>query len=140
MTTACSELPFTTAFHSDLIYLFSPGQPVILVGYAGGGKRKRRNTRKKTRKKKYIKKKTKGGGNKDMTQLEKKEYDEEFYYGRILAILEGLISGIRSDESIEATIKIYCARGGMRSLSVAWLLEKYNLKNVILSGGYKSYR
>ena len=60
MTTACSELPFTTAFHSDLSDMISPGQPVILDGYAGGGKRKRRKSRKKTRKsKKPIKNKTK---------------------------------------------------------------------------------
>ena len=37
-------------------------------------------------------------------------------------------------------IKIYCARGGMRSMSISWLLEKYNLKNITLQGGYKSYR
>ncbi len=40
----------------------------------------------------------------------------------------------------EPFVKIYCARGGMRSMSISWLLEKYNLKNVILQGGYKSYR
>ena len=34
----------------------------------------------------------------------------------------------------EPTIKIYCARGGMRSLSISWLLEKYNLKNITLKG------
>ena len=40
----------------------------------------------------------------------------------------------------EPIIKIYCARGGMRSISISWLLEKYNLKNITLRGGYKSYR
>ncbi len=40
----------------------------------------------------------------------------------------------------EPTIKIYCARGGMRSFSISWLLEKYNLKNITLNGGYKTYR
>ena len=40
----------------------------------------------------------------------------------------------------EPIIKIYCARGGMRSMSISWLLEKYNLKNITLQGGYKSYR
>lgn len=60
MTTACSELPFTTAFHSDLSDMISPGQPVILGGYAGGGKIKTRKSRKKTRKsKKPRKNKTK---------------------------------------------------------------------------------
>ena len=28
----------------------------------------------------------------------------------------------------------------MRSTSISWLLEKYNLKNITLQGGYKSYR
>ncbi len=40
----------------------------------------------------------------------------------------------------EPALKIYCSRGGMRSKSIAWLLEKYNLKNITLNSGYKSYR
>ena len=40
----------------------------------------------------------------------------------------------------EPTLKIYCARGGMRSQSISWLLEKYNQKSVTLRNGYKSYR
>ena len=40
----------------------------------------------------------------------------------------------------EPTLKIYCARGGMRSQSISWILEKYNQKNITLRGGYKSYR
>ena len=40
----------------------------------------------------------------------------------------------------EPILKIYCARGGMRSQSISWLLEKYNLINVTLKDGYKSYR
>ena len=42
--------------------------------------------------------------------------------------------------NIQPTIKIYCARGGMRSQSIAWLLEKYNFHTVTLIGGYKKYR
>jgi len=37
-------------------------------------------------------------------------------------------------------IKIYCARGGMRSKSVSWLLDKFKYKCITLNGGYKSYR
>ena len=37
-------------------------------------------------------------------------------------------------------IRIYCARGGMRSLSIGWLLEKFNFNIITLKGGYKSYR
>ena len=31
-------------------------------------------------------------------------------------------------------IKIYCSRGGMRSQSIAWLLEKYKLNPITLKG------
>tara|TARA_B100000965_G_scaffold122654_1_gene101457 strand:- start:4833 stop:5885 length:1053 start_codon:yes stop_codon:yes gene_type:complete len=44
-----------------------------------------------------------------------------------------------SDDEVPIT-KIYCARGGMRSSSIAWLLEKYNQRSVTLKDGYKSYR
>ncbi len=37
-------------------------------------------------------------------------------------------------------LKIYCARGGMRSQSISWLLQKMRIKTVTLKGGYKSYR
>ena len=37
-------------------------------------------------------------------------------------------------------IKIYCARGGMRSQSMLWLLEKFKYQCVTLNGGYKTYR
>ena len=41
---------------------------------------------------------------------------------------------------ISSQIKIYCARGGMRSISISWLLEKIGYKSYKLEGGYKSYR
>jgi len=37
-------------------------------------------------------------------------------------------------------IRIYCSRGGMRSQSIAWLLEKYKYNPITLKGGYKKYR
>ena len=37
-------------------------------------------------------------------------------------------------------IKIYCARGGMRSQSMLWLLEKFHYPCITLNGGYKTYR
>jgi len=42
--------------------------------------------------------------------------------------------------SFDKKIKIYCARGGMRSQSMYWLLEKFNYPCVTLNGGYKTYR
>ena len=38
------------------------------------------------------------------------------------------------------TLLLYCWRGGMRSASVAWLLELYGFKIFLLKGGYKSFR
>ncbi len=40
----------------------------------------------------------------------------------------------------EFFIRIYCSRGGMRSQSIAWLLDKYKLNPITLKGGYKTYR
>ncbi len=38
------------------------------------------------------------------------------------------------------TFLVHCWRGGMRSASVAWLLELYGLKVYLLKGGYKAFR
>jgi len=37
-------------------------------------------------------------------------------------------------------IAVHCWRGGMRSSSVAWLLESVGLEVTVLEGGYKAYR
>ncbi len=57
----------------------------------------------------------------------------------ILIKKEFLISNI-DEFSNDKNIKIYCARGGMRSQSMFWLLEKFNYHCVTLNGGYKIYR
>jgi len=82
-------------------------------------------------------------------------------YGREKAIQEGLIIFERKIDSLlnklfnyiniqkignlnldinKQQIRVYCARGGMRSMSISWLLEKYNLDTISLIGGYKKYR
>lgn len=38
------------------------------------------------------------------------------------------------------TFLVHCWRGGMRSASMAWLLELYGYKIYLLQGGYKSFR
>ncbi len=38
------------------------------------------------------------------------------------------------------TLLVHCWRGGMRSSSMAWLLETVGINCLLLSGGYKSYR
>ena len=47
---------------------------------------------------------------------------------------------IHKENNEESHIRIYCSRGGMRSQSIAWLLEKYKLNLITLKGGYKTYR
>ncbi|MEZ5346557.1 MAG: tRNA 2-selenouridine(34) synthase MnmH [Pyrinomonadaceae bacterium] len=42
--------------------------------------------------------------------------------------------------SADKKVRIHCARGGMRSRSVQWLLETAGISALILDGGYKSYR
>lgn len=42
--------------------------------------------------------------------------------------------------SVNNKIILHCWRGGMRSGSVAWLIELMGIKVYVLKGGYKSYR
>lgn len=69
--------------------------------------------------------------------------------GRQPAILKGLeLVGPKLKSLVEEaekhvkdnTILVHCWRGGMRSGSVAWLLETYGIKAITLKGGYKFYR
>ncbi|MEO6219408.1 MAG: tRNA 2-selenouridine(34) synthase MnmH [Ginsengibacter sp.] len=45
-----------------------------------------------------------------------------------------------TNSSTENNILLHCWRGGMRSSSVAWLLDLYGFKVYTLRGGYKSFR
>jgi len=68
--------------------------------------------------------------------------------GRETAIKKGLeFVGPKMRGFIEAAEKIggtsfrmHCWRGGMRSQSMAWLLESYGFQVSLLKGGYKAYR
>ena len=70
--------------------------------------------------------------------------------GRDVALLEGLrIAGPKLADIVERArgiapeqrIRIHCWRGGERSASVAWLLEKAGFAEVLtLRGGYKAFR
>jgi tRNA 2-selenouridine synthase len=53
--------------------------------------------------------------------------------------LAGLI-GQAKELAIDRQVRLYCWRGGMRSGSVAWLLEMAGFKVSTLMGGYKSFR
>ena len=59
---------------------------------------------------------------------------------KIDELIEKFISLYLSKISDKDSFKIYCARGGMRSQSMFWLLEKFNYPCVTLNGGYKTYR
>jgi len=69
-----------------------------------------------------------------------------FFEKKIELLLDNLFMSIDSYKTItnknnnELFIRIYCSRGGMRSKSVGWLLEKFKLNLVTLNGGYKIYR
>lgn len=69
--------------------------------------------------------------------------------GKDKAVLEGLrIVGPKMASIVEQALefapdrklKVHCWRGGMRSASVAWLLNQAGFSVEILVGGYKAYR
>ena len=70
--------------------------------------------------------------------------------GKDLAVLAGLefvgskladmVRFARKNVNKQGEIALYCWRGGMRSGSVAWLLETAGFKVYLLRGGYKAYR
>jgi len=68
--------------------------------------------------------------------------------GKVKAVLKGLeIVGPKLVSYTKFVLKlksesilIHCWRGGMRSASMAWLLETVGIKCNILAGGYKNYR
>ncbi len=70
----------------------------------------------------------------------------KFFEKKMESLLDNLFMNIESYKNIsknnnkEFFIRIYCSRGGMRSQSIAWLLEKFKLNLVTLNGGYKIYR
>ncbi|KGF87872.1 tRNA 2-selenouridine(34) synthase MnmH [Prochlorococcus marinus] len=69
----------------------------------------------------------------------------KFFEKKMELLLDNLFMSIESYKTIsnknnEFFIRIYCSRGGMRSQSIAWLLEKYKLNPITLHGGYKIYR
>lgn len=55
-------------------------------------------------------------------------------------IIEAHHSKKTSQQSKEKIALVHCWRGGMRSASVAWLLDLYGFEVYTLIGGYKSFR
>ncbi len=68
-----------------------------------------------------------------------------FFEKKMELLLDNLFMSIESYKTIpnnnnEFHIRLYCSRGGMRSQSISWLLQKYKLNPITLKGGYKIYR
>lgn len=59
-----------------------------------------------------------------------------------LEIVEPKMAGFvdEAEKLGSSTIALYCWRGGMRSESMAWLLEQHGFKTLLLQKGYKAYR
>ncbi len=51
-----------------------------------------------------------------------------------------LIESVKSNLKDNKQVFLYCFRGGMRSQSVAWLLNTVGLQTTLLNGGYKAFR
>lgn len=69
--------------------------------------------------------------------------------GREMAILRGLdiilpktgkIRRSLHNQTRAKHLRMYCWRGGMRSLNMAWMLERHGYRVNLLEGGYKAYR
>ncbi len=59
---------------------------------------------------------------------------------RLAALARAAAAHASEAPNAPATLCVYCWRGGMRSHSVAWLLERHGVRVVTLSGGYKAFR
>lgn len=57
---------------------------------------------------------------------------------RLRSMVEQTIAWLEEQQADK--VKLYCARGGMRSASVAWLLRFYGLECEVLEGGFKQYK
>lgn len=54
--------------------------------------------------------------------------------------LRNFVTKAKEIAGFERNIRLYCWRGGMRSSSMAWLMETAGFHCKVLSGGYKSFR
>ncbi|MGB3615483.1 MAG: tRNA 2-selenouridine(34) synthase MnmH [Elainellaceae cyanobacterium] len=60
--------------------------------------------------------------------------------GPNLVTLVRQVKAWSTDADSNGVVRVHCWRGGMRSSSVAWLLETAGLSPVVLEGGYKAFR
>ena len=90
--------------------------------------------------------------NEERSYVGKKYKNEGNYKALIsgLSIIEGKLDYLikelsnialkNNKENNTKEINVYCSRGGMRSKSISWLLNKLGFNSFFLNGGYKCYR
>ncbi|MDI1354998.1 MAG: tRNA 2-selenouridine(34) synthase MnmH [bacterium] len=59
---------------------------------------------------------------------------------KMLSMVETLDAYFTEHKISSKEVRVHCWRGGMRSATVAWLLDLYGYKVYLLTGGYKVYR
>jgi tRNA 2-selenouridine synthase len=63
------------------------------------------------------------------------------YFGKnMVNLVEAAEKIILTNKNSSREVGVHCWRGGMRSASIAWLLDLYGFKVNLLQGGYKAYR
>jgi tRNA 2-selenouridine synthase len=63
-----------------------------------------------------------------------------FFGKKLLTLVDKAENIIKVNGNASREIIIHCWRGGMRSATMAWLLDLYGFKVFLLNGGYKQYR
>ena len=63
----------------------------------------------------------------------------DFFGPKMKAIVEAAEKIIKDSGNADP-VMVHCWRGGMRSAAIAWLLDLYGIKVLVLTGGYKAYR
>lgn len=64
----------------------------------------------------------------------------EFFGKKLLYFVEQADLILKQSGHNTKTVAVHCWRGGMRSSTIAWLLDLYGYKVYLLQGGYKAYR
>ena len=59
---------------------------------------------------------------------------------RMAQMVEQVDALQEENNGVPSTIQVYCARGGMRSSSVAWLLRTAGMEVSVLPGGFRAYK
>jgi tRNA 2-selenouridine synthase len=64
----------------------------------------------------------------------------DFFGKNMVRLVEEAEKIMQTVNNSSREIGVHCWRGGMRSATIAWLLDLYGFKVYLLSGGYKTYR